>query len=136
MHPLDSKFSSILKCAYPRIADTYVRHTLNELTKACNACQEFSTPPFRFRTSLLPDQLVFNHDVIMNLMRLEDIPVLHIADSHTNFQNVNFLRCKTSECIWESFDKCWASVYVGYPNVLLLYHESACTSPAFLNLAL
>lgn len=92
------------------------------------------TNPFRFRASIPPDKIVLDHEVSMDLLWLEDVPILHIVDTHANFQSATVLRSKKPIDIWFTFIECWATLYVGYPNVIRLDQEANFSSSLFKSL--
>lgn len=57
------------------------------------------------------------------------IPILHVVDIHTNFSSAEILKRQSIEGIWYAFLKCWASVYIGYPNKMRVDAGSAFTCP-------
>lgn len=74
---------------------------------------------------------MFNHEIAVDLLWLDSKPVFHIVDTHTLFQNAAFVKYKTSECIWQTFLDCWATVYLGYPENIRLDHETSFNSVKF-----
>lgn len=91
-HPSTQNLFGLLKRADPRRATGAVRTLLEEISSACVPCVSFSTRPFRFGAALPPDQIVFDHEIAVDLVSLEGRPVLHIVDTHTHFQAAAVLR--------------------------------------------
>lgn len=67
-----------------------------------------------------PQSIVFNRELSMDLLWLDKVPVLHVVDTHTAFKNAEFIRGKSSKELWESFLRCWVTLFIGYPNTLRL----------------
>lgn len=130
-HPSLQKLFNLLKRAKPKKADNDVYKILQDIPRACEGCRNHFVRPFRFRAALPPDQVVFNHEVAIDLMWLEGNPTLHVVDTHTHFQNTVVLRSRSTRDIWDGFVECWASVYVGNPNKMGVDHESGIMSKAW-----
>lgn len=70
--------------------------TINAITAVFEYFRTYSKAPFLFRASFPPDEIIFNHDLDIYLVRLEGIPDLHVFDTHTHFQNAIPIRSKKS----------------------------------------
>lgn len=57
--------------------------------------------------------------------------VLPIVDIETNYQKVTFIHGKSSHDIWNDFIDCWASVYTGFPDAIILDIETSFVSKEF-----
>lgn len=84
---------------------------LDDICKECVICQQFHSGTFRFRASLPPDEIVLNQEVAIDLVWLDGRPVMHVVDTHTNFQNAGFVKSKSVNDLW------WSTVEMGYPRV-------------------
>lgn len=60
---------------------------------------------------------------------------MHIVDTHTGFQNATALRGKLPSEIWAMFVKCWATVYTGYPALILFDQEYGFVLRSFRDLS-
>lgn len=69
--------------------------------------------------------------ISMDTISLNGIPVVHIIDVQTNFQNTIFIIWKTSHELWSAFVHCWASVYNGLISRTRISREPSCTSREF-----
>lgn len=127
-HPEASKMYNLIKRAKPEHATPETRAMLEQIGKACETCQVFSAQPQRFRVSLPPNKIVFNKTVAMDLMWLDKKAVLHVVDTHTHFNSAAFLRGHTVEDVWNAFLKCWATIYVGFPEKIKVDQGSCFTS--------
>lgn len=56
---------------------------------------------------------MFNRELVIDLMRLNNKPVVHIVQSETGFRNSVFITDKTAENLWVALVNCWEK----YKNV-------------------
>lgn len=89
------------------------------------------TSPFRFRASIPHYDLQFNHELAVDLMWLSGSPVMDIIDKHTNYQTAVFVKSKAAADLWDTFRRCWVTIFVGYPSKIRLEYETAFDSSAF-----
>jgi hypothetical protein len=61
-------------------------------------------------------------------------PLLHV-DVETNFSSAMFLSNESTEAVWDAFMQCWATVYVGLPDVFRVDAGSAFTCELFQRLS-
>lgn len=135
MHPAANRLFELIKRVNPTLATRSVQHLLDEISKSCRSCQEFRSRPLRFKASVSPTKLIFNHSISIDLLWLDEKPALHVIDDHTGFRNAVSLRSKTTEDIWSAFVACWVSTYVGYPGQIRSDQESGVCSGLFRDLA-
>lgn len=135
-HPSAGNLFALLHLARPHEADSTVKRMIDEISKSCETCRPFSAKPFRFRASISPDNVIFNHELAIDLLWLDGAPVLHIVDKQTHYQNAVPIRSKRASDIWYAFVEGWASVYVGYPSVLRLDQEASFCSEFFKDVSL
>ncbi len=134
-HPSVDKLYNLLKRYRPSEVDTSVKNVLEQIRRGCESCQDYVSPPFRFRTSIPPDKILFNHELAIDLLWLDKRPVLHVIDTHTLFQNGVFIKSKKSEDLWKSLIDCWFTVFIGYPSVIRLDREPSFDSQLFRTVA-
>ncbi len=60
-----------------------VRKALKEIAEKCGPCQTWAPRGARFRVSLPMDDVVFNHEIEVDIMWIDGDPVLHIIDRGT-----------------------------------------------------
>lgn len=77
--------------------ETFFLNVLKDITAKCEACEEFRFKLFRFKIAIPPDKLLINHELIMDLVFLDGQPVLHVIDTHKNFQAGVFVTDKTPD---------------------------------------
>jgi hypothetical protein len=104
---------------------------VKHLNKICHFCQTNRKAPGRFKFSL-KDDLIFNAEIIVDIMYLESKPVLHIVDAATAFQAAKFLRKDISTTsVWEALRICWIDIYLGPPNIITTDAGKQFTSAKF-----
>ena len=124
-HPSSKKLYDLLKKSEIGQATENLKGLIDSVTTACQKCKEFSSKPFRFRASLPDNDVVYNHELAIDLLWLSGSPVLHVVDTHTSFQNAIFIEDKSPEGLWRAFTECWSTVYLGFPNVLRVDQEAS-----------
>lgn len=87
------------------------------------------------RESVPHKELLFDHDVSMDIMWLENTSILYFVETHTGFQNATFLRLWTAIDMSHAFVEYWATLYTGYPNIIRLDHEVYFAEVIFRELA-
>jgi hypothetical protein len=130
-HPSTDKLLKLLKRANPELVTSDTKGLLDEILKACHACQTFSSSPLHFRIRT-PAEVIFNQELRIDLMFLEDRkPVLHVVDADTTFQAVIFLEGEDSNSVWNAFLKCWSHALCGHPESILCDQGSVFLSENF-----
>lgn len=66
---------------------------------------------------------------------IDIVPVLHVVDTHSKFQNEGALGSSSVRDISIAFIEYWAPVYIGYPNVTRLDRSENFTSSTFHEIA-
>ena len=79
----------------------------------------------------MPDGIVFNQKLAIDLMFLNKQPVLHVVDTQTHFSAAMFLREQSTDAVWNAFLYCWATLYIGYPERLRVDRGSQFISKKF-----
>lgn len=134
-HPSTGKLYNLLKRVRPEDTDTSIKAMLEEILAVCMSFSEHHVSPFRFRASIPPDELIFDHELAADLMWIDNAPVLHVIDTDTMYQDAEFIVAKTAAALWESFLRSWVTLFIGYPNTLRLDQESAFDSVEFRKLS-
>ncbi len=132
-HPSAEKLFNLLRRAQPDNLTPETRRVLEDIVARCDSCQRMAPKPFVFQVSM-PDNIVFNHEILMDLMRIEPRPhepVVHILDLGTRFSAAQFLKRRDLRRRWNGSVECWASFYVGFRNVIGHDQGSAFTSESF-----
>lgn len=133
-HPSAQKLYDLLKRADPDGLDSDTRRVLQDISRACEACQRFSPAPLSFKISI-PGFSKFNSQLRLDLFWLQDAhgshPVLHVVDTATHLQAASFLSGEDSASVWNAFVRCWSRLYVGDPEEILTDAGTCFTSPFF-----
>lgn len=74
------------------------------------------------------DEVIFNREVALDLMYIDNKAVLHVVDIDTHFNSAQFLKGNTVEQVWDAFLTCWSTLYIGHPNKIRVDQGSAFTS--------
>jgi len=98
-HPSAEKLYNLLRRTRPENTTPATRKMLEDITARCDPCQRIRRGPTRFRVSL---------------------GVLHMVDDETKFSAAAILHRTNAGYIWDTFLKCWAAVYTGLPNRILV----------------
>lgn len=128
MHPSTGKVLNLLKRAYPSKASEKIRRLRQTNADNFENCFKHAFTPFRFRSFIPRDQIIFNRELSKYLMSLNGKPVLHILETETGFQNDLFTGDKTAERLWTIFINCWTSVCIKFPEIVQLDRYTSFTS--------
>jgi hypothetical protein len=127
-HPSADKLFRLIQRAKPGEATSETKKILEDIKKACLTCQRFTPKPFSFQVSM-PKGIVFNHELALDLMYLERLPVLHVVDTQTHFTSATFLYGESVEAVWYAFLECWVTLYPGYPDKMRTNQGTQFKSP-------
>lgn len=97
LHPSKQKLLNLLK---RRTSDRVKADTpkiIQDIMDQCEGCKRFGIRPYRFRVSLPDDEIVFNHEVAIDLFWVAGNPILHVVDTHTGYQNVALPKSLTAQ---------------------------------------
>src|SRR6266516_5858974 len=97
---------------------------IERITDFCHHCQKHGKSPGRFKFTLRED-LNFNSSIIIDMMYIDNNPVLHIVDEATRFQAARWLKTITSSHVWDCLRSCWIDTYIGPPDVIV--HDAGKT---------
>lgn len=68
---------------------------ISTIAAQCDYCRHFPSHHFRFRESVHPEQLIFNLEIALDLVRLKSSPVLHVVCTRTWDESGYALWCKS-----------------------------------------
>ena len=92
---------------------------LEHLTKFCHHCQVHGKSPGRFKFTLRDeDNSMFNYNLIIDVMYINNIPVLHVVDEATRMNAARWLSGMSSRETWDVLRACWIDTYLGPPDLL------------------
>jgi hypothetical protein len=106
------------------------RSALEKLTKHCAYCQKYGKSPGRFRFKL-QDDVDFNHSIIIDIIYIDNKPILHIIDEGTRFQAARWLTNMTAKHTWDVLRQCWIDSYLGPPEHIITDTGTNFTSKEF-----
>ncbi len=117
-HPSTGRLMRILqRIESPEELPVSTRSMLKRVEKSCRACQLNGKTPERFRF-LLTDESRFNHEVLVDILKLSDGQVLHVICSGTRYQLGMFVESVSSRYCWHSIQMCWSNILSGNPNIV------------------
>lgn len=119
-YPSADKLYKLLQKARHEDTTPETKKILEDLTNRCDPCQKIRGGTTRFRVSFGAEDTKFSERILIDIMYLGNDPVLHIVDEGTRFSAATFLSSCSSEVIWKSLLKCWATIYTGLPNRILV----------------
>ena len=73
---------------------------LDKLTKFCSFCQKHGKSPGRFKFTLR-DDVNFNYSIIVDIMYIDNSPILHVVDKATRFQAARWLSNVSAKHTWD-----------------------------------
>ena len=76
----------------------------------------------------MPDTVVFNDTLAIDLLWLDGKAALHVVDLHTHFSAAGFLQRQTVDDVWTTLLTIWACMYPGLPHVIKADQGSVFTS--------
>ncbi|KAK1914262.1 hypothetical protein P3342_007508 [Pyrenophora teres f. teres] len=113
--------------------DDIDRTLLDKINKFCHQCQITAKAPGRFRFTLRDENLDFNSRVIVDIMYINQKPVLHAVDEATVFQAARFLRDMKASTTWDTLRAMWIDMYVGPPDTIATDAGTNFASEEFVN---
>jgi hypothetical protein len=129
-HPSTEKLRRVLE----RAGHDVDRAAAEQIRKVCEYCQKHGKSPGRFKFSLHED-VDFNHTVIIDIMYIDNKPLLHAVDEATRFHAANWLTNLTTEHVWDTLRHMWIDMYLGPPDFIMTDAGTNFTSKKFSHLA-
>ncbi len=93
--------------------------TLDKLIKYCSYCQKHGKLPGQFKFTLR-DNVNFNFTIFVDIMYINNSPILHVVDEVTRYQAAKWLQNVLSKHIWDVLRLCWIDYYLGPPDFIRL----------------
>ena len=135
-HPSATRLFNLLRKARPKDSTPETLLILRDISKRCDPCQRIKPVCTRFRDCFGTENSRFNERIMMDIMYIESMPILHIVDESTRFFAARFLPNVSTKAIWDTLLSCWASIYTGLPNRILVDQGSNVgKSEPFISLA-
>ena len=119
-HPSGEKLFNLLKRARPDEKTPERLETLQDLSKRCDPCQRIHTAPTRFRVSFGAENVRFNERILLDIVTIDSKPVLHIVGEGTRFSAAKLVPDVSTKTLWSTILECWAMIYTGLPNRMLV----------------
>lgn len=119
-HPSADKLYRLLKRGRPNDTTPETLKILEDISKRCDPCQRIQPAPTRFRVTLGAEDVKFNEEILMDIMYIDNRPILHIVDASTHFSAARFLPNVSVKTIWSVLVDCWFCIYTGLPNRILV----------------
>ncbi|KHJ30810.1 hypothetical protein EV44_g3573 [Erysiphe necator] len=91
---------------------------IKRLTDFCEQCQKHGKSPGRFKFKLR-DEINFNFTILVDIMFIDNSPILHIIDEATRYQAAQWLSNMTSEHVWDTLCYAWINTYLGPPDYII-----------------
>ena len=86
-------------------------------TKYCTHCQKHRKSPGRFK-SIFKEDVNFNYSILVDIIYIDDNPILHVVDKATRFQAATWLNNMSAKHTWDTLRLCWIDVYIGPPDLI------------------
>ena len=125
-HPSATRLHHILKKS-GRETDKKI---IDRLTEVCDQCQKHGKAPTRFKFNLR-EEIDFNHSIIVDIMYIDNQPLLHVVDEATRFQVAQWLKNVSTKATWDALRLCWIDVYIGPPDMIITDAGKNFTSQEF-----
>jgi ribosomal protein S17 len=115
-HPHPDRLLDLLKKAAPEELQKDTRKVLNTLYESCIACSKTKPKPLVFKAAV-PDEIIFGHEVVLDMCTIGGKVVLHVVDRGTGFQAADFVVSQRAGDLWEQFLRIRATKYMS-PDIL------------------
>ena len=63
----------------------------------------------------------FNYEIIVDIIYLDEKPVLYAVDNTIAFQAGRFLNNMSAKETWEALRQCWIDTYLGLSDIITHY---------------
>ena len=130
-HPSVTALTKLLQKARPDEMDSEVRAAIQDSSERCKVCSELEKKPKRFKLTTGDEGGCFNSVVAVDIMYIDENPILQLVDEATHFAAATFLKNVSSKETWKASMKCWCLVYMGPPDYLRIDQGSNFVSKEF-----
>jgi hypothetical protein len=118
LHPSTTQLMNLLRRTRPKGLPPENRILLEDISRACHACQVYASISISFQVRNV-DDIVFNQEIRLDLMYIDGRPALHVVDTGTTFGAATFLDEQSFGSVWNALLRCWSTIYVGFPMSML-----------------
>lgn len=94
------------------------REFIESIARSCTTCAEISDRPISFSVRM-PDDVVFNQELLIDIMYKDKRPILHIVDRGTRFSAAKYLKKADAKTVWNTFIQLWSTMYIGHTRSIL-----------------
>lgn len=101
-----------LKRACPIVTEASDLSKLQDITKSCKGCQLYVEQPNRYQV-VLPNQCVFNFDVAIDVMYIDNHATLQIVCKQSHFSCAILLSKLDLITLWSAYMQTWVIPYLG-----------------------
>ena len=109
-----------------------MKESLKEIVRKCKPCQNFNPRSTRYRVALSIDEILFNHEIEVDVTWIESEPILRIMDRGTRYSVCKYITCsQTAENLWYKILEFWINVFTGFSNIISADRQSAFRSKFF-----
>ena len=105
-----------MKRADEEVCNEYLQQ-LQKITLECYACQRYAKKPLRY-TAVIPGDISFNHEIVVEIMTINRMYVLQISDIGTRFSAAKCITEKLAETLWNTFLPISALPYTGVAHIV------------------
>lgn len=130
-HPSNDALLNLLKRATPDKMTPSVKKTLADIVKNCSPCQEYGPSASRFRVTMPMDEIVFNHEIEIDIFWIDGNPVLHIIDRGTRYSVCKYVEKFDGPYLWNLILEFWITVFTGFPSIIAADRQPAFRSTFF-----
>jgi Reverse transcriptase (RNA-dependent DNA polymerase) len=116
-HPAVERLIAVLNRAGH--SDPKHQELLRKITQFCTLCQRHGQSPRRFKFTLRSDNVEFNHTIYVDVMYINNSPILHVVDEATRFQATRWLDNMSAQHTWDMLRACWIDTYLGPPDLIV-----------------
>ncbi len=128
-HPSSEKLFALLKRIKPDDLPKSTLSVLKEIQKSCEPCSRIDRRQVRFQVgSVSAEDIVFNREIALDLMKIGERNVLHVIDIGTHFGAAQVLDNVHTASVWDAFMSCWTLIYAGQPDIMFCDQGSVFTS--------
>lgn len=122
-HSPAEKLFKLIRKAQPDGDSPETYDILKDILTGCNPFQRMQNGPKRFWVSFGADEVIFNELLFLDVMYIDDTPVLHVIYEATWFSAAKFLHGMSKKHIRNASVECWPLVYTGIPNRIFVDQE-------------
>ena len=92
-------------------------HVLEHLTKYCEHCQKHERSSDRF-SFIIIDNIDFNHNIIVDILYIQNQSMLHLVDETIRFQTKRWLKNIFVNHVWDQLRICWIYIYLDFFDLI------------------